>query len=190
MTTTAPEVRAVTVGTDGEREFAAFVRARQQSLLHAAILLVGDVSAAQDLVQEALIKLAERWEKVERGAEAAYVRRTMYRDSVSRWRRLRRERLYEDPSTASGRRGADHHDPVSAWTAGAEVRAALQQLSPGQRAVMVLRYYEDLSEAQIAQVLGISRGTVKSQASDAVRQLRHLLPSTNHAMTTREEDVR
>ena len=69
MTTTAPEVRAVTVSTDGEREFAAFVRARQQSLLHAAILLVGDVSAAQDLVQEALIKLAERWEKVERGAD-------------------------------------------------------------------------------------------------------------------------
>lgn len=67
---------------DAQHEFTEFVRARQQALLHAATLMTGDAHTAQDLVQEALIKLADRWDSVNRGAEYAYVRRTMCRDSV------------------------------------------------------------------------------------------------------------
>lgn len=173
-----------------DAEFAAFVRARQQSLMHAAVLLAGDFHAAQDLLQEALIKLGDRWGSVSRGAEYSFVRRTLYRDSVSRWRKHRRERLYADPSLASGQVADDSHDPVSQWEAGAEVRQALQQLPPRQRAVIVLRYYEDLSEDQIAETLGVSNGTVKSQASAGIGKLRHLLPQLQPASRTGEEDAR
>lgn len=172
--------------TDAEAEFGAFVRARQGALLHAATLMTGDFHTAQDLVQEALIKLAERWESINRGAEYAYARRTMYRDSVSRWRKIRRENLHADPSLASGQLGADSYQPIEAWTSATPIREALLQLPPKQRAVMVLRYFEDQSEKQIAETLGISVGTVKSQASAAASKLRNLLPEHVPALTGSE----
>lgn len=168
-------------------EFAAFVRGRQQSLLYGAILMTGDRQTAEDLLQEALIKLAERWDKVGRGAETAYVRRTMYHDSISRWRKYGREHAHADPAEAAGAVAQLSHDPIGQWEAGAHVRQALQELPPRQRAVVVLRYYEDLSEEQIADVLGIAPGTVKSQASAAMAKLRGLLPTQPPAGVTRED---
>ncbi len=159
-----------------EEEFAAYVRARQQTMLHAAYLVCGDHHRAQDLLQEALTKLASRWEQVRDGSPDAYVRRILYRDNVSHWRKWRRETTYDvtAPDGVFARRAGG--DAAAEWVSGQDVRAALAQLPPRQRAVVVLRYYEDLSEAQIADALGISPGTVKSQASGALANLRRLMP--------------
>lgn len=181
-----PEPQGAAAGDD-EAQFVAFVHARRAALVHSASLMTGDVHLAQDLVQEALIKLADRWGSVTRGAEYAYVRRTLYRDWVSRWRRQRRERLAEDPAPAADRRHEERQDPVAAWEAGAAVRQALAQLPERQRAVIVLRYYEDMSEHGIAELLGISPGTVKSQASAAMRTLRRIVPELEGLSTGKGE---
>lgn len=167
-----------------DEDFAVFVRARQQALVRAAYLVCGDHHAAQDLVQGALAKLAARWEQVRDGSPEAYVRRIVYRDAISAWRRTRRESPYDaGPPELVRLAGADDRDPAQEWVAGADVRAALAELPPRQRAVVVLRYYEDLPEAQIAEVLGISQGTVKSQAHKAMRNLRILLPDLAPTLT-------
>ncbi|KUG51942.1 hypothetical protein AVL62_08410 [Serinicoccus chungangensis] len=157
-------------------DYVAFVTARQGSLLRAAYLVCGDEHLAHDLLQDALVKLASRWERLRDEAPEAYVRQILYRDAVSRWRRTRREHLvdHQDPGGELARLRTS--EPVEGWVEGAAVRQALALLPPRQRAVVVLRYYEDLSEVDIATTLGISRGTVKSQASDAMRTLRSLLP--------------
>ena len=157
-------------------DYVAFVRARQGALVRAAYLICGDEHLAHDLVQDALVKLASRWERLRDEAPEAYVRRILYRDTVSRWRRLRRERLVDHHDPQGALAAIVAAEPVTGWVDGADVRAALSLLPPRQRAVIVLRYYEDLSEADIAATLGISPGTVKSQASDAMKTLRRLLP--------------
>lgn len=166
-------------------DFAAFVRSRQRGLLRAAYLVCGDRDQAEDLVQEAFAKLASRWAGVREGSPDAYVRRIIYRDAVSGWRRWGRRQSVTDPGvvTALAERG-EASDPAERWVEGAAVRQALAALPPRQRAVMVLRYYEDLSEEAIAEALGISRGTVKSQASGALRNLRGLLPHLAPALTS------
>lgn len=163
--------------TPADGEFAEFVRARQHQLIRAARLYCGDHHAAEDLVQDALVKLASRWESVRDGAPEAYVRRILYRDAVSRWRKWGREVPYaveagEPGPLDSGAVPAQ----VDAWVEGSQVRQALAELPPRQRAVIVLRYFEDLSEAGIADALGCSPGTVKSQASKALHKLRSLMP--------------
>lgn len=165
------------MGMEVDEDFSVFVRARQQTLLRSAVLICGDHHTAQDLLQDAFAKLASRWEQVKDGSPDAYVRRILYHDAVSRWRKWGRERPYDVQSPTEGFLGRDDgRDAAGAWVAGADVRAALAQLPPRQRAVLVLRYYEDLSEVQIAEALGISTGTVKSQASGALANLRRLLP--------------
>lgn len=161
-------------------DYVAFVRARQDALLRAAYLICGDHHLAEDLVQEALVKLASRWERLRDEAPEAYVRRILYRDAVSRWRRVRRERLvdHHDPDGVLAAMPS-HDDAAERWLDGAQVRAALALLPPRQRAVIVLRYFEDLSEQEIAETLGVARGTVKSQASDAMRTLRRLVPGVD-----------
>ena len=151
-----------------DEEFAAYMAARQPALLRTAYLLTGDPHTAEDVVQTALAKLYLAWESVHRReAVDAYVRRIMVNECHSLWRRPWRrrevaterlpERAFEDP----------HDDGVAA-----EVWAVVATLPPRQRAVIVLRYYEQLSEAEIAATLGISTGTVKSQASRALAALR------------------
>lgn len=157
-------------------DYVAFVRARQDALLRAAYLICGDHHLAEDLVQEALVKLASRWERLRDEAPEAYVRRILYRDAVSRWRRVRRERLVDHHDPAGPLAALREADVTGPWLDGAAVRSALALLPPRQRAVIVLRYFEDLSEQEIASTLGIARGTVKSQASDALRTLRRLIP--------------
>jgi RNA polymerase sigma-70 factor (sigma-E family) len=147
--------------------FDAFVAARSPALLRSAYLLCGDRGRAEDLVQTALAKVWLRWDRV--GAMdhvEAYVRRVLFSGYVAWWRRGRREVAVAD--VPDGRR-LDHAGGVGDRT---DVTAALRRLPKGQRAVVVLRFYEDMTEAQAAEVLGCSVGTVKSQTARALARLR------------------
>ncbi|MGH3346648.1 MAG: SigE family RNA polymerase sigma factor [Nocardioides sp.] len=148
--------------------FEEFVAARRAALHRSAYLLTGDVHDAEDLVQVALVKAAARWARIADHPEP-YVRRILVRESVTRWRRRRwRELPYETvPDRAA--------HPVDSDSVEA-LRRALDRLSARQRAVVVLRYYDDLTERQTADVLGISVGTVKSHARDALTRLRDIVP--------------
>lgn len=151
------------------QEFRGFVIARGSALVRSAFLLTGDQQLAEDLVQSALEKTARHWGSIRfAGAAESYVRRTMYREQVSIWRR---RRVAEDLTDVipEQRRTTDAGDPV-------EDRIVLSQALGGlgrrQRAIVVLRFYEDLTEREVAEMLGISVGTVKSQTSKALHRLR------------------
>jgi RNA polymerase sigma-70 factor (sigma-E family) len=155
-------------------DFAGYVVSRQQRLVRAAYLVCGDEHLAQDLVQQALTKLALRWNRLRDGNPDAYVNRILYRDAVSWWRRVRRERLTDSVPEAVT-------DTVVTDADGAtriDVRRALMTLTPKQRAVLVLRYFEDLTEAETADQLGVTLGTVKSQSHVALNKLRALMDRT------------
>jgi RNA polymerase sigma-70 factor (sigma-E family) len=156
-----------------EDSFRDYVAARLVGLSRAAFLLTGDRHLAEDLVQQALIQVASRWEKISAGGDPdPYVRRVLYTQHVSWWRRRRRlvDRPHADPPDLVV---ADRsHDTDTELT----VRQALARLTPKQRAVLVLRYFEDLTEAQTAEVLGLSVGTVKSNTRDALARLRAVAP--------------
>jgi RNA polymerase sigma-70 factor (sigma-E family) len=145
--------------------FDAFVRSRHGALLRYGYLLTGDPHSGADLVQDALERTGLAWPRVLRQDDPeAYVRRVMVNRHVSIWRRLRRERLVADPPESAAANRAAHADDAM-WS-------ALSALPRRQRAVLVLRYYEDLSEAEIARVLGCAPGTVKSQAAKGIASLR------------------
>lgn len=150
-------------------DFGAYVALRRPALLRFALALTGNQADAEDLVQAALTRTALRWHAIRRRDNPdAYVRRAIVRQHINHWRALlSRER----PAAAVPERAAPGRDNEDTETREV-VWAALATLPPRQRAVVVLRYYEDLSEAQIAEVLGCSRGTVKSQAFKAMAHLR------------------
>lgn len=145
-------------------EFDAFVAARWRSLLRTAYLLTHDEGHAEDLVQEALTKLWFAWDRVD-GDPEPYVRRIIVTTHTS-WRRRRwwselvSDRVGDIPTSSR-----DTVPDVDVWS-------ALAHLPPRQRAVLVLRYFEDLSEAETADTLGCTIGTVKSQHAKALRRLR------------------
>ncbi|MBE7324016.1 SigE family RNA polymerase sigma factor [Nocardioides sp. Y6] len=153
--------------TADEAGFNEFVAARGPAFQRAAFLLSGDHHTAQDLVQQALLEAARRWEKIHTSPEA-YVRRSIYTANVSRWRRQK----FVEHELTSDRADVAGHDPDTRMT----LLQALEQLTSKQRAVVVLRYYEDLTEVQTAQALGVSVGTVKSTHSQALRRLREHAP--------------
>lgn len=148
--------------------FEKFVVGRRAALLRSAYLLTGDHQDAEDLVQVALVKAVPHWHRIA-GHPEPYVRRILVRESVNRWRRRRWREVSTDvlPERPGG-------DAVSGDES--VLRDALALLAPRQRAVIVLRYYEDLTERQTADALGISVGTVKSQARDGLARLRATLP--------------
>ncbi|MFC3503585.1 SigE family RNA polymerase sigma factor [Micromonospora krabiensis] len=151
--------------------FHEFVVHRSPALSRTAYLLTGDHQLAEDLLQSALARTYRHWSRIRDGDPEAYVRRTMYHQQVSWWRRRRPvERLEPRPTD----RTADDHSDASALRL--SVAAALRQLTPRQRAVVVLRFYEDLTEAQVAEALGCSVGTVKRHGHDAIRRLRDIAP--------------
>ncbi|GLW31782.1 SigE family RNA polymerase sigma factor [Actinoplanes regularis] len=156
-----------------EEEFRGFVTARSGALLRTAYLLVGDRHRAEDLLQTALVKTFVKWSRLrDPGALEGYVRRAMATTATSWWRgRPYRERpvarLPDHPPDGIDRSVA-HLEKDAMWT-------HLRALPAKQRAVLVLRYYEGLAEAEIADVLGISRGTVKSHASRGLTTLRQRL---------------
>ncbi|UNO38520.1 SigE family RNA polymerase sigma factor [Streptomyces sp. MST-110588] len=152
-----------------DQAFSAFMAARYPSLLRTAILLAGtDGSGAEDLVQEALLRTYRAWRRIGRAEAAeAYTRTTMVR-LLAKNRRRRWNR--EVPAAALPEvPGPGHDEDVATALA---VRALLRRLPPGQRAVLVLRFYHQLTERQIAEVLGCSVGTVKSRAARALTALR------------------
>lgn len=159
-------------------DFVAFVDARSAALLRTARLLsAGDQHAAEDLVQTSLEKAYVAWPRIQRkGAQEAYVRSIMTRAAIDRTRQRRRR----------GEVVTDEVPDVPVEPVGPEDRdqvfALLAALSPRQRAVMVLRYYDDLSEAQIAQALGCSAGAVKSHASRALSVMRSMTTETTGAV--------
>ena len=153
---------------EGEQGFREFVAARQRDLLRRAWLLTGDWAAAEDLVQSSLLRVWPRWARVSAtGQEDAYVRKVMLNVYLSgRRRRWTREApTAELPERVSDEGYAD----VEARVILAQVVAALPRR---QRAVIVLRFVEDLSESQTADALGCAQGTVKSQTSKALATLR------------------
>ncbi|MFJ4820234.1 SigE family RNA polymerase sigma factor [Streptomyces sp. NPDC088801] len=157
------------VRADGFDEFAA---ARWSALLHVARLLTGgDRQRAEDLVQEALVKLWFVWPKIAEQAPEAYVRTVLVRLAA---RSARRRWWGERPVEQLPDR-ADPGDMSSAVAERSRLEAALALLSPKQRAAVVLRYYEDLPEAQVAEALGCPVGTARSHASRGVAQLRRIL---------------
>jgi RNA polymerase sigma-70 factor (sigma-E family) len=154
-------------------EFDSFVRARTHALLRSAYLLTGDQQLAEDLVQSALTKTHQAWKRLDDyGNAEAYARRTMYHLQVSWWRRRRVAEVMPErmPDRAGG---DDHAGSVSLRLA---LRSALLQLTARQRAVLVLRYFEDRTESEVADLLGVHIGTVKSQASKALARLRAIAP--------------
>jgi RNA polymerase sigma-70 factor (sigma-E family) len=149
---------------DAAREgFEEYVAARRGALLRTAYLMTGSHEDAEDLVQAVLIKVVPHWRRIADHPEP-YVRKVLARESVSRWRRRRWREVHTDrvPETPVDGPSAER----------VALQRALARLPPRQRAVIVLRYYEDLTEAQTARTLGISVGTVKSQARDALARLR------------------
>ncbi|WP_410786534.1 SigE family RNA polymerase sigma factor [Kribbella sp. C-35] len=158
------------MGTRGD-DFDDFVRGSATRLLRTAVLLTGDRGAGEDLLQETYERIYVHWPRIRDGAPEAYARKTLTNLSANRWRtRLRRplEVALAD----------DHHrlepDGSERYALRHELLTALRALPPRQRAVIVLRYYDDLSEAQTAELLGCSVGTVKSQTSRGLDRLRML----------------
>jgi RNA polymerase sigma-70 factor (sigma-E family) len=152
-------------------DFHDFVVHRSPALSRTAYLLTCDHQLAEDLLQSALAETYRHWRRVRGGNPEAYVRRAMYHQHVSWWRRRRlTEQLQPGPVERTDA------DPSDATVLRLSVAAMLRRLTPRQRAVIVLRYYEDLSEAQVAGVLGCTVGTVKRHGHDAVRLLRTIAP--------------
>ena len=150
------------------RAFTEFMSVRSASLFRTAYLIVGDHQLAQDLLQEALIRTYLAWPRLrDPGKAEAYTRRTIVTTAIS-WRR--RRSFHERPT---GRLpDTTVPDATEAVTTHASVVAQLRTLPPRQRAAIVLRYYEDLTEAQTADVMGCSVGTVKSHVSTGLGRLR------------------
>jgi RNA polymerase sigma-70 factor (sigma-E family) len=165
--------------------YADFVRERSQALLRSAFLLTGDQHLAEDLVQEALARTHRAWSRLERPSNAeAYARKIMYHAQVSVWRRPKvAEALSGD---GLERHGDSTDDLAEAAARRVTLRRALLALSPKQRAVIVLRYFEDHTEAEAAQMLGVSVSTVKTQCGRALDRLRLLVPDLRVLADARE----
>jgi RNA polymerase sigma-70 factor (sigma-E family) len=144
------------------------VAERGSALLAAAVLLTGSRAAGEDLVQAALERLMRNWNRVH-GDKEGYLRRTLYHLAVDRWR-LRRRR----PEVLTELEPPSQADDTDALHLRQALTQALAKLPPRQRAVLVLRYWEQLSEAEAAEMLGCSVGTVKSSASRGLTRLREL----------------
>jgi RNA polymerase sigma-70 factor, ECF subfamily len=154
-----------------EREFRDFVAARSVALQRTAFLLTGDWALAEDLVQTALMKTYLAWDRVG-GIRAVepYARKVMVNLATSWWRRHWRG---ERPTAQLPDR--PYPDGADQWAERDRVWRLISALPTGQRAVLVLRYYEDLTEAETARLLGVAVGTVKRQASRALESLRRRL---------------
>jgi RNA polymerase sigma-70 factor (sigma-E family) len=161
-------------------EFDEWVAQRGAALLRFAYLLTRDHTRAEEAVQDALVAAYSRWTKICRSQDPeAYVRRSIVNADISRWRRFfRRETPTADPTEASS--GPDHADVQAEQDA---VWALCATLPTKQRAAVVLRYYEDLPDAEIAEILACSPATVRSQIHRALASLRTRLTT----LTTAEE---
>jgi RNA polymerase sigma-70 factor (sigma-E family) len=167
----------VVVDPSSEAEFLRFVANASPALLRAAYALTGQQQAAEDLVQTAFERVAGRW----RGLTDpySYARRIMYHQHISWWRRFRRREVTVAQHVDRAAPGDLSRDVALRG----DLRAALDQLGPRQRAVLVLRYLEDRSVEEVAELLACSPGTVRSQASRALLRLRELAAPQTGART-------
>lgn len=152
---------------EDEQGFVEWAAGCERRLLRSAYLLTSDLHRAEDLVQEALVKVAMRWERLRNGNPTAYARTVIVHDQASWWRR-RREVVVDHPPE----RAAVSSDPDAEIV----IRRALDRLTPRQRTVLVLRHFDDLTERETAEVLGISVGAVKSQNAAGLARLRDGAP--------------
>jgi len=169
-----PEVARVPedAAVDGPADFGEWVASRSASLQRFAYLVTGSATDAPDLVQEALLGALPRWESLaRRGTAEAYVRRSIVNASVSRWRSNRRTVSVADPGGLEPTVG----DHAEATTDADEAWRLCLELPPNQRAAVVLRFYEDLSFAQIALILDCTESTARSHVHRAVATLRERL---------------
>jgi RNA polymerase sigma-70 factor (sigma-E family) len=167
-------------------EFDAFVRARTVPLLRAAYHLTGDAHLAEDLVQAALARTHRAWPGLHEPAAAdAYTRKIMYHLQVSSWRRRRVAETLTADLPAYLPSGTDLAESTALALT---LRSALLRLPPRQRTVLVLRFFDDLTEAQVASVLGVAVGTVKSQTAKALATLRRIAPELRN-LHSYEPDV-
>jgi RNA polymerase sigma-70 factor (sigma-E family) len=159
------------VSAESDEEFRKFMRGRWPAMVRLAYGLTGDLGHAEDVAQAAFARAYASWARVARtGDPDAYVRRIVINENHSRFRRRRvAENLVDAVPEPSGQRAADAADALSDSEA---LLKALRRLGPRQRAVLVLRFWMDMSEAETAAALGCSVGTVKSQASRALAALR------------------
>jgi len=156
-----------------EDRFSDFVRAHSASLFRTAYLMTGDYQRAEDLLQTTLVRIYQRWPRVAAMERpVGYARRVLLSQAASWWRKRSSHEsplvLIDEPTWGDRTDEVGEHERV--WK-------AVLSLPPRQRAVTVLRYYEDLSEAEIAETLGMARGTVKSHGHAAARRLAELLVS-------------
>lgn len=170
------------MGNDERERFRRFVTESSPALYRVAVALTGGHHAAEDLLQDCLARTFVRWSSV-RDDPAAYVRRAMYHRQVSVWRRRRLVR--ELPADRAVER-PDPRDDVGGVDRRLALRAALMRLGPRQRAVLVARFFEDLSEKDTADLLGCSPGTVRSQTHRALTRLRALAPELRELTLTIE----
>lgn len=168
----------------GEAEFREFVTSRWHSLLRTAYLLTGDLGRAEDLVQTALVLAHRHWRRIERtDAPEVYVRRILVTQNASWWRRRRvTESLTAD--LPAGAYVSEGRDAMAAYDDRDVLWRAVLALPAQMRAVLVLRYFEDLTEADAAAVLGCSVGSVKSQTSRGLARLRAELGAPAKAPAT------
>lgn len=169
---------------DRDAEFTAFVRDVSAELGRVAWFLTGDAARAEDLLQQTLVRTYLAWPRVREGDAVAYARRIMANARIDAWRKHRREMLTApaDLPTVPAASGADAHAERD------RLVRALRALPPRQRRIVVLRHLAGLPEAQVAEDLGVSLGTVKSAASRGLHQLRALLEDADAAARTAEAD--
>ena len=155
------------MGGRDRSSFEEFVGARSNALQRFGYLLTSDWALAEDLLQTALARAYQRWSRIRSDNPETYVRKIMVNTWASWWRRRWRAEVPTDavPETPAPDQYADADRREL-------VRAALAALPPRQRAVLVLRYHEDLTEHQVASLLGVTAGTVKSQTARALARLR------------------
>jgi RNA polymerase sigma-70 factor (sigma-E family) len=151
-----------------EPDFREYVRTRTRALLRTAYILTGNLADAEDLVQSALAKTYVAWDRIaDRGAIDGYVRRAIVNTHISWWRR---RRLREYPTDEVPDQAVADHATSSDLQE--TIRQAIDRLPQRMRAAIMLRYYDDMTEAEVAEVLGVSLGTVKSTVARAVAKLR------------------
>jgi RNA polymerase sigma-70 factor (sigma-E family) len=155
-------------------EFSLFARDRTRELLRSAYLLTGDQHLAEDLVQASLARTYVAWRRLDDPANAeAYTRKVMYRLQISWWRR---RKLRESITAELPEPRREGTDPTDAADVRIVLRAALLKLPPRQRAVLVLRFFEDRTGAEAAELLDVTIGTVKSQTAKGLARLRAIAP--------------
>lgn len=167
---------------DVQAEFSAFVEENRAALSWYGYLLTGRASSVDDLVQEALVKTYLNWGRIAPGRALAFTRKVMANQCTDWWRRRR----FESPDEAPERAAASGQRGYEAVEARDDIARQLAALTPRERAVVVLRFYADLSEADVARDLGVSVGTVKSTCSRALARMRRNLtgPPVNGAWST------